>query len=209
MQHLEIESKFELSAEDFEILKHLGVVIQRKQQLNVYYDTHWKLADSASTLRIRFDDDSDPVLTLKVPVARTGPKRTMREFEFALPAYRSVLSRSRHPAAIDVGRELPQELSDCLLFLGVNRVERVGWVRNTRFVLAIESFGQIELDRLELPDGSVVHEAEIESHDPGAHEYLARLVCERAPAATPSKLSKFQRFRDAVTTLLKSTEELP
>jgi hypothetical protein len=65
-------------------------------------------------------------------------------------------------------------------------------------VVEIVDIGQIELDRLELPDGSVVYEAEIESDSDWAHEHLAQLVWQYAPDARPSTESKFQRFRAAM-----------
>src|SRR5689334_13004008 len=69
MHHLEVESKFELSAEGFERLKNRGAIGRCEDQLNVYYDAQWTLADHAATLRIRFHRGSDPLLTLKIPVS--------------------------------------------------------------------------------------------------------------------------------------------
>jgi uncharacterized protein YjbK len=201
MPHLEVETKFELTAAGFERLKSAGSVSRCEEQLNVYYDAEWRLADISSTLRIRFFDASAPILTLKIPVAENGDQRVMREFEVALRPHELRLGRSCHPPRIDVEHELPQEFGEWLLVLGVKQVERMGWVRNTRVVLNVQSVGQLELDRLELPDGTVIYEAEIESRDDCVHERLARFVCRYAPDAKPSRVSKFQRFRKAVTSL--------
>jgi inorganic triphosphatase YgiF len=204
MQHLEVETKFEITAADFERLQSIGRVSRREDQLNVYYDAQWTLAERSATLRIRFNDASDPVLTLKVPVSHDGVQRVMREFEVTLPRCHPSLLPSPHPTSIDVERELPEQIRDYLLCLGVTRVNRVGWVRNTRLVLEIADIGRIELDRLCLPDGSVVHEAEIETSSASVQERLARLVCSYVPAARPSSVSKFQRFHQAATSAASS-----
>lgn len=197
MQHLEVETKFELTANGFECLKAIGRVCRREDQLNVYYDAEWKLANNSATLRIRFHDRSNPVLTLKIPICRSGAQRVMRELEIALSRQGPMLLRSQHPTSIDVERDLPKELGQYLLCIGVHHVQRVGWVRNTRLVLEISDVGYIELDRLELPDGSVVHEAEIETESAWAQERLAQIVCRHVPDAKPSTANKFQRFRQA------------
>lgn len=199
LQRLEVETKFEVSASDFERLKSIGRVCRREDQLNVYYDAEWKLADSAATLRIRFHDGSEPVLTLKTPASVSGAQRVMREFEIILARPDSMLFRSLHPISIDVEKDLPNELGECLLYLGVNRVQRVGWVRNTRLLLEIGEVGAIELDRLELPDGTIVYEVEIETDDEWAQEHLAQILYRHVPDAKPSSVNKFQRFRKAAT----------
>src|SRR6185437_4110408 len=79
--HLEVETKFEISSGDFDRLQTIGNVRRCERQLNVYYDAHWKLADSACTLRIRLANYSSPILALKVPVSKAGEQRVMREFE--------------------------------------------------------------------------------------------------------------------------------
>lgn len=199
MHQLETESKFELTAADFERLLTLGQVSSSADQLNVYYDAEWKLADSASTLRIRFGASVDPVLTLKVPVAQNGPKRVMREFEIRLARENATSARSHHPATINVERDLPSELQNYLVHLGVNRLVRMGWVRNSRTVLEISGLGSLELDRLRLPDGTTYYEVEIESNSDRVHESLVRWIRTYAPEAKPSLISKFQRFRAAIT----------
>lgn len=194
---LEYETKYELSSQGFDRICGAWEVRHRHNQLNVYYDAEWRLAECASTLRIRFDGDSTPMLTLKVPVTTDGAKRVMREFELPVPRSWSTHGRSIRPKSIDVERDLPLELACYLRALGITRVVRVGWVRNTRLVMEAEGGGCIELDRLELPDGSVFHEAEIEAESESLHAHLSRLVTTIAPEATPSRVSKFQRFRQA------------
>src|SRR6185437_1134300 len=127
MLHLEVETKFELNADDFEHLKSVGRVTQREEQHNVYYDAGWKLAESSTTLRIRLNSWAHAVLCLKIPVSVTGRRREMREIELALREARPGSFESYHPATIDVSRQLPREFSDYLRYLGVDEVQRVGW----------------------------------------------------------------------------------
>ncbi|HXE59100.1 MAG TPA: CYTH domain-containing protein [Gemmatimonadaceae bacterium] len=197
MRHLEFETKFELTAGSFDRVKSMGRISRRDDQLNVYYDAAWRLADSSSTLRIRFHQRADPILALKIPIDFIGATRVMQEFEVILSRRNSVFARSRHPTVIDVQADLPRELGSRLLSLGLERVERIGWMRNTRLVIEIGDVGCIELDRLQLPDGTVVHEAEIETEKVSVQERLSALLCRHAPDALPSTMNKFQRFRRA------------
>ena len=199
MQRLETESKFELTPEAFERLKALGNIARQEDQLNVYYDAQWKLAEHSATLRVRFHAGARPVLTLKLPVSHAGSHRVMKEFEVVLSNKRGSCLRSPRPNSIDIETQLPKQFRDRLRELGITQVQRVGWVRNMRVVVIIENMGQLELDRLELPDGSVVHEVEIESRSESVRNHLADVVCRYAPDAMPSKINKFQRFRLAAT----------
>lgn len=197
MSEFEVESKFELDRRGFEALVSAGEIVRREEQLNVYYDTDWRLAEHSVTLRIRFNDRSAPVLALKLPVSRRGLQRTMREIEFVLSRNSAHGLSSARPISIDIERDLPVQVQRELILLGVRCVQRVGWVRNTRWVLSINDVGAIEIDQLELPDGNVVYEAEIESPDEVTHRRLANFVCASVPNARPSSESKFQRFRRA------------
>lgn len=173
----------------------IGSVRRRERQLNVYYDAHWRLANSASTLRIRISADAYPVLTLKVPVALRGDQRVMREFEIPAGDLKFDHVASFHPTKIDVVRTLPGEPREYLARLGVRYLQRVGWMRNTRLTVDVHGIGAFELDRIELPDCTVAHEAEIETADPLVQHQLTALVCRVAFDARPSRLSKFERFR--------------
>jgi uncharacterized protein YjbK len=194
---MEVETKFELNAASFDHLKHVAQVKSCSDQINVYYDRAWRLANHAATFRVRFSKGQAPVLTLKIPVRNRDDVRVMKEYEYRVGGARHVRAVAQH-AEIDVDRELPPDLGLALLRLGVNRLERVGWVRNQRFLLHSPEVGQFELDRLQLPDGRVVYEAEIESEDPQVHERFARWLRSEAPEARASRLSKFQQFRAAM-----------
>lgn len=199
MAKLEVESKFELTEAEFESIRNAWKVRGCRRQLNVYYDLGWRLAELSATLRIRFDEDATPVLTLKVPVSANGAKRTMCEFEVPISEHWRTERGSARPKSLDVQNDLPGNLAGPLEALGVSCLARVGWVRNTRLEVDADGSGVIELDRLELPDGSTFLEAEIETNSQEQHELLTRKLAELAPHARPSRLSKFQRFRAAAS----------
>lgn len=191
----ERETKFELTPHDYSVLLAAGRLSNEVRQRNVYFDRGWRLATLAATCRIRQSDDGSSVLTLKLPVYRTGRARVMTEYELPLSS-EACFARLR--PEIDVEREMPLEMASALMMLGVSRLLRVGEVRNKRTVLEVPGVGEIELDELTLPNGQVVYEVEIEGHDLQVEEALVSWVLQRARSATPSAVSKFQRFRTAL-----------
>jgi uncharacterized protein YjbK len=193
----EVESKFALDAADFDRLRHLAKVQRCVQQLNVYFDYAWRLANISATFRVRFSEGDPPILTLKLPVSAAGGIRVMNEFEYELSTEAYSPESVRH-TEFDVDRQLPPEVGERLLGLGLNRLQYLGGMRNCRYVAEVEGIGDIELDEVVLPDGTHYYEAEIEESDLRRHQQLADWVRAAAPNARPSQLSKFQRFRDAV-----------
>lgn len=194
----EVESKFALDVEDFNRLRRSGRLQRCVNQLNVYYDQSWRLAKLSATFRIRFSDGSDPILTLKLPVSTPEGPRVMREFEYKLPNDAYSQEKLRH-AEFDVDRELPPEIGEPLLGLGLNRLQYLGGMRNCRYIIVIENLGNIELDEVSLPDGTQYYEAEIEDPDAERHRRITEWLHSAAPTARRSHLSKFQRFREAVS----------
>ncbi len=197
VSNIEVETKYVLDADDFARLKRAGRICRTDNQLNIYYDSGWKLADMAATLRIRITGHGSATMTAKVPVSHTGDRRVMREIDVDLQRDLPAAFRSVHPTSIDV-HDLPLEMLLYFSGLGVNRLTRAGWVRNTRIVLDVGAGGIIELDRLELPDCTVVHQAEIETSSESEHVRLSQIVSRFALHAEPSTESKFQLFRRAV-----------
>lgn len=197
---IEVESKLELSCAAYQTVLSLGVVRKRSEQINVYYDSAWKLADSGATFRIRFTDSSLPVCTLKIPIAVEEPRiRVANEIE--APATRTL---GRHlqfsaPREISPHTHLGPQFIDALSSLNIDHLSRVGWVRNCRTVLEVSGVGRIELDRLRLPTGETVYEAEFENDDREVIGRLSRYVVSQCPDARPSVVSKFERFRLAAS----------
>jgi uncharacterized protein YjbK len=191
MKHEEIESKFELSADDFERLRAAGRVRGCKDQLNVYYDHDHVLERSATTLRIRFIPATTPVLTLKVPKSFAGAKRTASEIEHEVEVWKA-------PSELEVGRELPSDVCGVLADLGVSHVNRIGWMRNKRWSIELRDGCAIDLDCVSLPDGTTFFEAEVETDDMDAHGFAVDVIRDVAASARPSTQSKFERFCTAL-----------
>lgn len=194
----EVETKFELDENGFERLKSAGRIEKCIHQLNVYFDANWVLANRSITFRVRFTPSSPPEATLKLPVTVDGLTRTMKEIDVPVGQLHDSPETVRLPHRhLDVDKDLPTVLKTEMRRLGLKSLERVGWMRNTRYVIRIDTHGSIELDCTILPDGSTVFEAEIESPDSAVHRKLSQFLLSMVPWAQPSRISKFQRFRRA------------
>lgn len=188
---VEVESKFELSEADFRHLLDSGRLVKRKEQLNVYYDADGKLSEAAVTFRVRFTRGRPPRVTLKIPTSQDRDKRTALEVEADY--------ESRLPLrCFNVQSDLPREFSSPLEDLGVLTVRRVGWMRTTRWVVALEDDLQVELDRVALPNGRVFFEAEVEESEDERHSRAIGEIRRRVSQAIPSRSSKFERFASAL-----------
>jgi uncharacterized protein YjbK len=191
---LEVETKLELDAEGFEKIISSGELKTCIVQINHYFDDHWKLADHASTLRVRLTTTKKPQVTFKTPVHTCDGKRTSKEIEFELDKeiFQHVLSGDK-----DFFEILPNSIHENLDKLGVRDLQYIGSVKNQRYVIQTKH-GTIEADHLELPGGHDYYEAEIESDKASVHRHLVTFVNKLVPTAHPSHISKFERFRKAV-----------
>ena len=200
---LEVETKLELDAAGFEKIISSGKLKTCIEQVNHYFDDHWKLADHASTLRVRSTMTKKPQVTFKSPVKIYQGKRTCKEIEFELDkeTVQHVLSGER-----DFFDLLPGSIHESLDELGVQRLRYLGSVENRRYVIETEH-GVIEADHLKLPGGQDYYEAEIESDRSSVHRSLVSFILKLVPTAHPSHISKFERFRKAVAQLIKYTNE--
>lgn len=191
---IEVETKIELDERDFERVRRAGTVRKCVEQLNVYYDQDWKLAKRAATFRIRMLEGEPPIVTLKVPVRRHRGRREAKEVELGLRTIEEQLSLWSSRRTIDVRSHLPANFRKEMVRLGIRVLSRVGWIRNRRYVVEFDPVGSLELDRIELPDGTVAFEAEIESPDLAVHQRLSELIHQLAPSARAAHVSKFERF---------------
>lgn len=190
---IEAETKLQLDREGASAVLTAGRVDHCVEQLNIYYDWEWRLADQAATFRVRLEGKGLPTVTLKLPLrAKVNGPRRMRELEL-VEAQLSLWPSSRR--FIDVKANLPDALARPLLEFGIPRLARVGSMRNRRSIVVFEGVGTLEVDMLRLPKGALHYEAEIESPDPATHERLSDLVRSLAPNATPARVSKFALFR--------------
>ncbi|MDT0631433.1 CYTH domain-containing protein [Rubrivirga litoralis] len=200
MTHTEIEAKLELSADDYERLRQSGELIQRIDLLNVYYDAQGTLADRAITFRVRHTAGGDTEATLKVPTCQNGATRTASETSWA---------SCRLAPRLDVEHDLPEPLHGLLGDLGVQHLDRVGWMRTLRVVVSLGKGAAVELDRVRLPGGRTIFEAEVESDDPTALRSAVQAILAVAPQATASRLSKYERFTHALSSNCVSMEQEP
>jgi hypothetical protein len=195
----EVETKLEVDARGFHTIRTAGKVVACVEQLNVYYDHSWTLADRAATFRVRFSASKAPCVTFKVPKNWVSGRRISKEVDMGLGSLAgSGANRFTLPRRIEV-RTLPAEFSSDLLSLGVTHLLRVGWVRNTRYVLQLQGAGIVELDCLKLPGGDAFFEVEIEEENVALHQALVDRIHALVPVAKYSHMSKFERFRAAIS----------
>lgn len=195
---LEVETKLELDAKGFERILSSGELKNCIEQVNHYFDDHWKLADHASTLRVRLTSIKKPQLTFKTPIKTYEGKRTSKEIEFELDEdiVQCILDGDRNLQDV-----LPDTVHENLAALGVQHLQYIGSVKNQRYVIQTKH-GVIEADHLKLPGDQDYYEAEIESDEASAHKKLVSFIVKLVPTAHPSDISKFERFRKAVVQVI-------
>lgn len=187
---VEIESKVELSEQDYEHLLARGIVHRCIHQLNVYYDSDDRLSREAITLRVRYSLQEKPRLTLKIPTARDEEQRQALEIE---ADYGNWLP-SR---VVRVEGELPSAFHSFLLARGINSLRRVGWMRTVRQEVQLPTGGKVELDRVSLPGGAMFFEAEIEDAQADGHRRTVQALIDMIGVIKPSMRSKYERFLQA------------
>src|SRR4051794_11780822 len=128
--HEEIESKLTITRPDYEQLLESCLVVRRIDQLNVYFDEHWTLADAGATCRIRCAPDESPTFTLKVPLS-WDKDGTRRSIEIESPAHAAYSHFSLFLREIDSHHFAP-EVRGVLQQLNVSTLRRVGCMRNVR-----------------------------------------------------------------------------
>jgi uncharacterized protein YjbK len=196
LAQIEKETKLIVSPEDYDRIRERGVVLECREQLNVYYHDPSRLNEGLGYLRVRFEAGREPVLTLKIPVSWEGSVRRMVELEETLREVGPPL-HPRPPRKIHVDNDLPSSMSGHFHNLDITRLQRLGWMRNLRCVVDMGS-GEVELDRTRLPDGTLQFEVEIETPDDALQAALTQTVMEWAPSATPSRIGKFSRFLETL-----------
>jgi uncharacterized protein YjbK len=193
MKNIERETKLQVSGDDFQRLRSAGRIQGVADQLNVYYDSSDRLSRSCSTFRVRFSPGHPPLVTLKLPHNEQEGIRESIEIEDI--ARRPIFKGSVRGRCLVVESDLPYPVAATLRELGIEELRRVGWMRNTRWVITLpEDPTPIELDETHLPDGTVLYEAEIEGGDREHHIRLVQHIRKVATSAVPSSMSKFQRF---------------
>lgn len=189
---VEIESKFTVDAADFANLLGSGRVLDSVDQLNVYYDDNRRISTMAGTFRLRLMPGRAPVLTLKVPQWQRGAVRGSTELEEDAPR--------RVPPRVILSRDLPAAFADLLGALDIERLERLGWMRNQRVRVEMAEGILADFDRSTLPNRQVAFEIEIESDEDAVHTGALRIISAGAKSASASRVNKYQRFLAALDT---------
>jgi hypothetical protein len=193
---VEKETKLTVSAEDYDLILRRRSVLDRRDQLNIYLHDPSRLQESLGYFRVRFETGRAAVATLKIPLSWEGGVRCMVEIERPLRELgEGFFPRPRRRILVSTG--LPTELGAFFARVGIEEVRRLGWVRNLRCVVDVGG-GTVELDRTQLPDGSVHHEVEIDTPDDALHQTLAAVVRSWAPSASESRTGKFTLFLEAL-----------
>lgn len=191
----EIESKWTISRAGFDqLLLHCDVV-SCTEQLNIYFDHCWALAGVGATCRFRLAPREAAVFTLKVPVTWRNDS-TRESVEIEMPATSAFNHRFSTLVRAFEHEQLARSIRDQLERLHVHRLQRVGWIRNTRRVLRLSSGEAFELDAFRLPGGERCYEVEIEEENEGRRSVLIAAVRSLVPTASPSRVSKSQRLAE-------------
>jgi uncharacterized protein YjbK len=191
----EVESKLTISRPDHDQLLKKCHVVKRIDQLNVYFDEQWTLADAGATCRVRCASDESPTFTLKVPLA-WEEDGTRRSIEIEAPVHAACAQFSLFLMALDSEHFAP-EVKGVLRQLNVSTLRRVGRMRNIRQVLRLPSGKTFELDSFSLPDGEHCFEVEVEEENDLKRRAIVSEILKLIPEAHPSQVSKFQRFTEA------------
>jgi uncharacterized protein YjbK len=190
MTEYERETKLQLNRDDFNDLLQEGEIVERTDQLNIYFDSDHELSQAAATFRIRlYSPSANPAMTLKLPVQNGSSIRTCMEVETTLDEGDPKVRFKE----IDVAQQLPQRFSVHLKRLGVQRLQRLGCMRTDRHLVRIGKDLIVEMDRVRLPDGKNFFEIEFESDDLSEHERALRLIRSKTTSASQSRLSKYER----------------
>lgn len=197
--NLEIEAKLLLDRTSFDHLLCLGRVVRIIEQVNIYYDDDWRLAKKGSTFRIRLSPNSIPTVTLKLALNASDISRTSREIEAEIGQAIATVGNAKFiPRQLNVESDVSPLFRKALLQTDVAHLWRLGSMRNRRHLVQFGDLGTAELDWVQLPTGANVFEVEIERDTAANLIELTKMIMHVVPDATPSRISKFERFRRAL-----------
>lgn len=197
--HMEVEIKLALAGQaDYDRVRAaLGSAARTVEQINHYFETpDGRLRGAHAMLRVR-EGDGEPIATLKLRAQLTSGVMQAREVEAPVePAvWAAVLRGERGLESVDV-----EPVRMALDHVGAGaRLLPQGTMRNRRELHPLGGGFTAELDRTELPDGSVDFEVEVETPDPAtAREHVARILDDCGAAWHEQSQSKYERFLHAV-----------
>ena len=197
----EREIKFELTdgEQAARLADKLPSATSRKRQVNHYYDyPDRRLREAGIMLRIRVEHPDGGAgrarLTMKQGARKDGAGLfdvAESEIELPLAEVESVLAGET--TLVSLGTSILSRIAD--RFGDLAPLVKWGTLENLRSVHPIGDGLEIELDQATYPDGTVLHEVELESDRP---EVARRRVIEILEAArvaySPSQFSKSERL---------------
>lgn len=193
--HQEVEIKLALrDAASYELARAaLGAPSRVVEQVNHYYETSdGGLRAIRGMLRVR-EGEGAPIVTLKLRPRLQGGLLEAREVEEVLDpaAWEDVAVGRRGLESLDA---LPVRVALDALPAGA-RLLRQGTMRNRRSVHPLSEGLEVELDRTELPDGTVDHEVEVETDTPAdARPRIVALLDGCGAHWEDQPETKYQRF---------------
>ncbi|MEO9887878.1 MAG: CYTH domain-containing protein [Balneola sp.] len=197
MKSRELESKFEVSQEDFVKIKETGKIKELREQLNIYFDHENYLSSRSITFRIRVSSKSNPKMTLKIPAHQELGFREVIEIEKELDSDFDFSSVSK----IDIDNELPKEFRDYLQFFNLKELNKIGSMKTNRWVTYLNPQIEVELDEVELPNGNMFFEVEVENDEYDYRKAAENILKDIAHNIIPSRCSKYERFTEAINNL--------
>ena len=193
MSPIERETKLVVSRADYLRLRETGRLLEERDQLNVYFHDPARLTDEVGYFRVRFERGREPMASIKIPAGWKGEMREMVEVERPLTDLGPGLF-PRPGRWVMVDADVPEGFMDHFRALGIERLRRLGWMRNHRSLVELPGLGSIELDLTVLPGGELHFEVEVENPVEEIHRSLVERIRELAPSATYSRTGKFTRF---------------
>jgi uncharacterized protein YjbK len=200
MAETEREAKLTLSRADYLRLREIFPVQECREQLNIYFHDPTRLHEGLGYLRVRFEPQREPWAALKIPRGWDGEVREMFEVEEPLRRFGPGLF-PRPRRRIEVATDLTREMAEHFSSVGITHLRRLGWMRNRRCLMEVDDHGLVELDRTELPGGTVHYEVEVETTDQIRMRAILTRIRDLTPSASASRVGKFSRFLEAIAGL--------
>lgn len=203
MKSIEVESKFEISQKDFVKIKNTCEIKEIQEQLNIYFDYNNCLSNHSVTFRIRISNKSNPKMTLKIPAHQELGLREVIEIEKELDSNFDFNSLSE----INIDNDLPQEFKNYLQLFNLKELKKIGVMRTNRRVTYLNKEIEVELDEVELPNGTMFFEVEVENDEYHYRKAAENILRQITSGIVPSHCSKYERFTEAIKALNSSNYE--
>lgn len=204
MLNIENESKFTLTKNDYEKILSSCKIIKKKQHINAYYDSNYKLLSIDATCRIRLLESREAELTLKIPVSvDENNVRKSQEFNYPFTEKLYYILKTGPVMNLEIVpyrlslKWMPEEIVDKLQAIDIKFLEAIGSTLNVRHVLDLNGLN-FELDYVTMPNNKFLYELEIEENDLEKQKQIITEVLNIVPDIQPSKTNKYQKFIESI-----------